>query len=82
MVGKYNQCAHRGGPICQGRIYRRVVEPVDGEPKTRTLRHDSVAKNIVCPWYGWEFDLRTGAPPGRRQVRPGEVNDCNSCTSG
>jgi nitrite reductase (NADH) small subunit len=63
LVAWYNQCAHRGGPVCQGRIYRRVVEPVDEEHKTRMLQHDPVAKNIVCPWHGWEFDLRTGHHP-------------------
>ncbi len=60
LVAWYNQCAHRGGPVCQGRIYRRVVEPVDEEHKTRMLQHDPVAKNIVGPCHGWEFDLRTG----------------------
>jgi nitrite reductase (NADH) small subunit len=63
LVAWYNQCAHRGGPVCQGRIYRRVVEPVDAERKTRMLQHDPRAKNIVCPWHGWEFDLRTGQHP-------------------
>jgi nitrite reductase (NADH) small subunit len=47
LIAWYNQCAHRGGPICQGRTYRRVVEPVDEERKTRMLQHDPVAKNIV-----------------------------------
>ena len=23
----HNACAHRGGPVCQGRIMKRVVEP-------------------------------------------------------
>ena len=25
----HNRCAHRAGPICQGRIMKRVLEPVD-----------------------------------------------------
>jgi nitrite reductase/ring-hydroxylating ferredoxin subunit len=28
------------------------------------LQHDPKSKNIVCPWHGWEFDLRTGRHPG------------------
>src|SRR5262249_10574406 len=59
-----NQCAHRGGRVCQGRIYRQVCEPVDENGETRTLQHDPKRKNIVCPWHGWEFDLRTGRHPG------------------
>ena len=108
LVAWYNQCAHRGGPVCQGRIYRQVidlakvekirlaaqvegarrglgpdvfvigavvpfliveddgigrVEPVDADGETRMLQHDPKRKNIVCPWHGWEFDLRTGRHP-------------------
>jgi len=64
LVAWYNQCAHRGGPVCQGRIYRQVREPVDENGETRMLQHDPKRKNIVCPWHGWEFDLRTGRHPG------------------
>ena len=31
FVAWYNQCSHRQGPVCQGRIYKRVIEPVDAE---------------------------------------------------
>ena len=64
LVAWYNQCAHRGGPVCQGRVYRQVREPVDENGETRTLQYDPKRKNIVCPWHGWEFDLRTGHHPG------------------
>jgi nitrite reductase/ring-hydroxylating ferredoxin subunit len=64
LVAWYNQCAHRGGPVCQGRIFRRVLEPVDANGETRIMQHDPVHQNIVCPWHGWEFDLRTGRHPG------------------
>jgi nitrite reductase (NADH) small subunit len=64
LVAWYNQCAHRGGPVCQGRIYQRVLEPVDEHGETRMLQHDPTHKHIVCPWHGWEFDLKTGRHPG------------------
>ncbi len=64
LVAWYNQCAHRGGPVCQGRIYHQVHEPVDENGETRMLQYDPKRKNIVCPWHGWEFDLRTGRHPG------------------
>jgi nitrite reductase (NADH) small subunit len=63
LIAWYNQCAHRGGPVCQGRIFQTVREPVDEEGKTRMLQHDPARKNIVCPWHGWEFDLKTGQHP-------------------
>jgi nitrite reductase (NADH) small subunit len=75
LVAWYNQCAHRGGPVCQGRIFHRVREPVDGNGETRMLQHDPEHKNIVCPWHGWEFDLRTGRHPGgdRFALRPAKI---------
>ena len=38
----HNRCAHRAGPICQGRIMKRVIEPVAGDGTTRTLEYDPV----------------------------------------
>jgi nitrite reductase/ring-hydroxylating ferredoxin subunit len=75
LVAWYNQCAHRGGPVCQGRIFHRVREPVDANGETRILQHDPDVKNIVCPWHGWEFDLRTGRHPGsdRFALRPAKL---------
>jgi nitrite reductase/ring-hydroxylating ferredoxin subunit len=75
LVAWYNQCAHRGGPVCQGRVFQRVLEPVDADGETRTLQHDPVRRHIACPWHGWEFDLRTGRHPGgdRFALRPAKI---------
>ena len=43
-----NRCPHQGGPLGEGSIER-------GEGGECWLR---------CPWHGWDFDPRTGAPPG------------------
>jgi nitrite reductase/ring-hydroxylating ferredoxin subunit len=69
LVGWYNQCAHLGGPVCQGKIYSRVLEPMDEIGRTRMLQYDEERKNIVCPWHGWEFDLKTGQHPGSEKFR-------------
>jgi len=56
----YNECPHMGGPVCQGQIFPRVIEPL-GENQTSSLQaHHPTDRNIVCPWHGVEFDLRTG----------------------
>lgn len=62
----HNSCPHRQGPICQGRIYPRVIEPVDENGEVRTLAYDEADQHLVCPWHGYEFNLETGRSPGGR----------------
>ncbi len=60
----HNSCAHRQGPVCQGRLYHRVVEPLANDGTVRMLAHDPERLHIVCPWHGYEFDVVTGQSPG------------------
>ena len=60
LVAWHNECAHLQGPVCQGRIYAKVEEPVDANGHTRMLAYNEKEKHIVCPWHGWEFSLKTG----------------------
>jgi nitrite reductase/ring-hydroxylating ferredoxin subunit len=43
-----NKCPHQGGPLGEGSIERGA----DGQCWLR------------CPWHGWDFDPKTGLPPG------------------
>ena len=65
----HNRCAHRAGPVCQGRVLKRVLEPVDAEGCTRAQAFDEATDHVICPWHGYEFDIRTGEHPGNPQVR-------------
>ena len=65
----HNRCAHRAGPVCQGRIMKRVTEPVADDGTTRTLEYDPVETHIVCPWHGYEFSIRTGCHQGSSRFR-------------
>ena len=56
----HNMCPHRQGPICQGRIYPEVVEPIDENCEVRTLQYNEANMHVACPWHGWEFNLETG----------------------
>lgn len=80
-----NVCPHQGGPVCQGRIFKRVVENVDADGKVHGRRYDENVRHIVCPWHGGEFDIRTGYHAGTSTlaldpietvVRHGEVFVC------
>ena len=68
LVAWHNQCAHLQGPVCQGRIYRKVEEPTDANGHTRMLQYSEDEKHIVCPWHGWEFNLKTGDHPSNAKA--------------
>jgi nitrite reductase (NADH) small subunit len=71
----HNRCAHRAGPICQGRIMKRVIEPVAADKTTRTQEYDETESHIVCPWHGYEFSIKTGYHQGsqRQRLRKAEL---------
>ena len=65
----HNRCAHRAGPVCQGRIMKRVLEPVASDKTTRSQAYDEAESHIVCPWHGYEFSIRSGFHQGNSRVR-------------
>ncbi len=69
LVAWHNECPHRGGPVCQGRLYKRVLEPLDADGKMRSLAFDESTTNIVCTWHGYEYDLKTGRNQGSDKIR-------------
>jgi nitrite reductase/ring-hydroxylating ferredoxin subunit len=64
-----NKCAHQGGPVCQGKIVPRVTEVIDERGESHGFAFDESNLHIVCPWHGFEYDIKTGAHPGRRAAR-------------
>ena len=71
-----NKCAHAGGPVCQGTLMNRVVERLDDD--RRSLGDDFGGElHIVCPWHGYEYNVRTGEHPAypRARLRPVEVEE-------
>jgi nitrite reductase/ring-hydroxylating ferredoxin subunit len=65
----HNRCAHRAGPICQGRIMKRVLEPAADDKTVRTQEYDEAESHIVCPWHGYEFSIKTGYHQGSSRFR-------------
>lgn len=64
-----NKCVHQGGPICQGRILNRVIERIAPDKTSEGLAWSDEDVHIVCPWHGYEFNIRTGRHPGNRNAR-------------
>ena len=54
-----NFCLHQGGPSCEGLTIARVEERLSDDKRSMGL-HFTNDMNFVCPWHGWEFDIRTG----------------------
>ena len=64
-----NDCPHQGGPVCQGRMIKGVEERLDGERRSLGIHYAEGVTNIVCPWHGFEFNLRTGRHAGIAAIR-------------
>lgn len=60
-----NKCAHQGGPVCQGKIIPRVTEVIEPSGESRGFAFDESSLHIVCPWHGFEYNIKTGRHPGR-----------------
>lgn len=64
-----NYCRHNGGPVGEGVLMSRV-EAVLGENQTsRGERFSKEETHLVCPWHGWEYNLKTGACAGDPTVK-------------
>lgn len=50
-----NWCPHKGAAICKGVIGGTWPPSAPGD-----LVYDREGEILVCPWHGFEYDLRTG----------------------
>jgi nitrite reductase (NADH) small subunit len=64
-----NTCPHMGGPVCQGKLINRVEEVLASDKTAMGLRFSPDVINIVCPWHGFEYDIRTGAHQGNASLK-------------
>ncbi len=63
-----NDCPHQGGPVCHGRILKKVEEVIMEDKTSKGLTFSSKHTHVVCPWHGFEFNIRTGRHPGDRNA--------------
>jgi nitrite reductase/ring-hydroxylating ferredoxin subunit len=64
-----NTCLHQGGPACEGLIIAKVEEQIMPDRTSRGLYFSETELHFVCPWHGYEYDLRTGEFVGNRRLR-------------
>ena len=64
-----NHCPHMGGPACQGKIIAQVEEDLAPDRTSKGMIFSTSKLHVVCPWHGFEFDIRTGIHPGNPKVR-------------
>ena len=55
-----SRCPHMGGPVCRGVVMGRVEGVVAPDGALVEERYAKGSANLVCPWHGFEFDLRSG----------------------
>jgi nitrite reductase/ring-hydroxylating ferredoxin subunit len=64
-----NHCPHMGGPACQGKMIAKVEEVIADDHTSKGQMFSKSKMHIVCPWHGFEFDIRTGRHPGNPKAR-------------
>src|SRR5215470_14180327 len=50
-----NRCPHKGAAICKGIVGGTWPPSSPGE-----LDYDREGEILICPWHGFEYDLKTG----------------------
>ena len=64
-----NHCPHMGGPVCQGKMIAKVEEILAEDRTSQGMAFSKTRMHVVCPWHGYEFDIRTGVHPGNSRAR-------------
>src|SRR4026208_1271696 len=63
-----NVCLHQGGPACEGMLTQNVVD-VFAKDKTYEGQVFGEEMHFVCPWHGYEYDIKTGECIGDRKLK-------------
>ena len=61
-------CPHQGAPLSAGHVEGTALPCLPGEE----IVFGREGEVLICPWHGWEYDLRTGrslVDPEKARVR-------------
>jgi len=64
-----NLCLHQGGPCCEGIIMHKVEDVLDDHKRWHGQKFSTDEAHFVCPWHGYEYDIKTGECAGNRRLR-------------
>jgi len=63
-----NYCLHAGGPACEGILVNKVVDLIAAD-RTYEGQTFSDELHFVCPWHGYEYDIKTGECASDRKLK-------------
>jgi len=64
-----NTCLHQAGPACEGMIIAKVEERLRPDKTSAGLYFSDNETHFVCPWHGYEYDLKTGVCVGDPRLK-------------
>ncbi len=64
-----NYCLHQGGPACEGLIIAKVEEDLRPDKTSKGLIFNTDEMHFVCPWHGYEYDMKTGECASDRKLK-------------
>ncbi len=67
-----NHCPHMGGPACQGKMIAKVEEIIAEDRTSKGMTFSKSKLHVVCPWHGFEFDIRTGVHTRESEGAPAQ----------
>ena len=68
-----NFCLHQGGPACEGMLTQNVVDVIDKDGLYQGQTYGDET-HFVCPWHGYEYDIKTGECAADRRLRLKKYN--------
>jgi nitrite reductase/ring-hydroxylating ferredoxin subunit len=64
-----NFCLHQGGPACEGLTIAKVEERLRPDKTSEGLFFSDTEMHFVCPWHGYEYDMKTGECVSDRKLK-------------
>jgi nitrite reductase/ring-hydroxylating ferredoxin subunit len=64
-----NLCVHQGGPACEGVMMHKVEDVIAPDKTWSGQKFSKDQIHFVCPWHGYEYDLKTGECAADRKLR-------------